>query len=104
MLRLSGLSLPPDYTDESLRAAVEKKCGLAPGQLLSLQVIRRSVDARDRRDVRFVLTVHLKVKNEPILLKKCRFLSPVQGTPALSFPSARFLARYALNVGSQWQT
>ena len=92
MLRLSGLSLPPDYTDESLRAAVEKKCGLAPGQLLSLQVIRRSVDARDRRDVRFVLTAHLKVKNEPILLKKCRFLSPVQGTPALSFPSARFSA------------
>ncbi len=92
MLRLSGLSLPPDYTDESLRAAVEKKCGLAPGQLLSLQVIRRSVDARNRRDVRFVLTVHLKVKNEPILLKKCRFLSPVQVTPALSFPSARFSA------------
>ena len=90
MLRLSGLSMPPDYTDETLRAAVEKKCSLAPGQLLSLLVVRRSVDARDKNNVRFVLTVHLKVKNEPFLLKKCRFLSQVPGTPAFSLPAARF--------------
>ena len=92
MLKLSNLSMPPDYTDASLRAAVLKKCGLQEDQLLFLQVVRRSVDARDKSDVRFVLSVNLKVKNEALLLKKCRFLSPVPPVPALSLPAARFSA------------
>ncbi len=99
MLRLPNLALPPDYTEASLRAAVEKKCGLAPDQLLSVTVVRRSVDARNKSDVRLVLTVHLKVKNEQAILRKCRFLSPVVGTPALSLPSARF-SRPPLVVGA----
>ena len=92
MLKLSGLSLPPGYTEAALRSAVLKKCGIPEDQLLGLQVVRRSVDARDKKDVRFVLAVHLNVKNESLLLKKCRFLSPVQPSPALSLPAASFSA------------
>ena len=90
MLRLSNLTLPPDYTEASLAAAVAKKCGITPEQLLSCRVVRRSVDARKKEDVHFVLTIHLKVRNENALLKKCRFLTPVPGVPALSLPTARF--------------
>ena len=92
MLRLANFSMPPDYTEDSLRAAVVKKCAVPADHLLSLQVVHRSVDARDKANVHFVLTVHLKVKNEPLLLKKCRFLSQVAGTPSLSLPSADFSA------------
>ena len=92
MLRLSNLSLPPDYTEDSLRAAVVKKCGLRPEDLLACSVVRRSVDARKKEDVHFVLTVHLKVRNESLLLKKCRFLAPVPGVPAVPALSARFSA------------
>ena len=92
MLRLANLSMPPDYTEDSLGAAVVKKCAVPADHLLSLQVVHRSVDARDKANVHFVLTVHLKVKNEPLLLKKCRFLSQVAGTPSLSLPSADFSA------------
>ena len=90
MLRLSNLALPPDYTEESLIRSVARKCGVSPDQLLSVQVVRRSVDARDKSDVRFVVSVHLKAKNEAALLKKCRFLSAVPGIPAVSMPAARF--------------
>lgn len=90
MLRLSNLSLPLDYTDASLRSAVALKCGIPPEQLLRCEVVRRSVDARDKRDVRFVLSVHLKVKNEAALLKKCRFLSPVPGIPETQVPRHSF--------------
>ena len=90
MLRLSGLSLPLDYTDETLRAAVAAKCRIDPEQLLSCAVARRSVDARRKEDVHFVLTVHFKAKNENALLKKCRFLSVVSAAPPLSVPAARF--------------
>ena len=90
MLCLSGLSMPLGYSDESLRSAVEKKCNLTPGQLVALQVVRRSVDARDKTNVHFVLTVHLRAKDEPFLLKKHRFLSRVPETPAVSLPEAHF--------------
>ena len=75
MLRLSNLAVSPDYTEASLTAAVAKKCGISPDQLLSCSVVRRSVDARKNDDIHFVLTIHLRVKNETALLKKCRFLS-----------------------------
>ena len=100
MLSLANLSLPLDVTEASLRAAVAKKCGIASDQLLSCRVVKRSVDARKKDDVHFVVTVHFRVKNEPALLKKCRFLSPVSGTPSLSLPSARFSAP-PLVVGSE---
>ena len=90
MLRLSNLALPLDYTEASLAAAVAKKCGLSPDQLLSCTVVRRSVDARKKDDVHFVLTVHFKTKNEAALLKRCRFLSAVPGTPAFAVPASRF--------------
>ena len=99
MLRLSNLALPLDYTEASLAAAVAKKCGLSPDQLLSCTVVRRSVDARKKDDVHFVLTVHFKTKNEAALLKRCRFLSAVPGTPAFAVPASRF-AQPPLVVGA----
>ena len=90
MLRLSGLPLPLDYTEETLRAAVAAKCRISPDQLLSCAVARRSVDARRKEDVHFVLTVHFRTKNENALLKKFRFLSPAPSAPVLSLPEARF--------------
>ena len=90
MLRCSNLSLPLDYTEEVLRAAVFKKCGIPSSCLLSCSVVKRSVDARNKSDIHFVVTVHFKVKNEQSLLKQCRFLSVVPGVPPFSVPSARF--------------
>lgn len=90
MLRLSNLSVPLDYTDSSLRAAILKKCSLSSDQLLSYSVVRRSVDARDKSSLHFVLSVDLKVKNEQALLKKCRFLSRAPAVPSFSLPACRF--------------
>ena len=92
MLQLGNLSLPLGFTEDSLRAAVAKKCGILPDQVLSCAVVKRSVDARKKDDVHFVLTVRFSVKNESALLKKCRFLSALPAVPALSFPAARFSA------------
>lgn len=90
MLRLSNLALSPDYTETDLRNIILRKCGITPDQLLSFSIARRSVDARNRNDVRIILTVFIKVKNEQVLQKKCRFLSPVSGVPAFSVPESHF--------------
>ena len=78
MLRLTNLAIPLDYTDESLRETLLKKLKLSPDQLLSFLVSRRSIDARNKQDVHFVLSVDLSVKNESNVLRHRKNLTLVQ--------------------------
>ena len=78
MLRLTNLSAPLDYTDSSLRLLILQKLKLSPDQLLSFQISRRSVDARNKADVHFVLSVDLSLKNEQAALRHAKNLSPLQ--------------------------
>lgn len=90
MLRLSNLSVPLNYTDSSLRSLLLKKLSLSPDQLLSFSLFRRSVDARDKGDVHFVLSLNLCVKNENSLLKKHKNLVPVRDESPLPLSAPHF--------------
>ena len=78
MLRLTNLSVPLDYTEDSLRTLLLKKLKLTPDQLLSFRISRRSVDARNKQDVHFVLSVDLSLKDEQAALRRNKNLSPIQ--------------------------
>ncbi len=99
MLRLSNLAVPLDYSEASLRRLIERKLGLSPGRLLSFTLVRRSVDARDKSDVHFVLSLDLAVSDEAALLRRQRNLAPVVSAPAAPLPPARF-SRPPLVVGA----
>ena len=86
MLRLNHLRVPLDYTDASLRALLLKKLSLSPAQLLSFRLIRRSVDARDKGDVHFVLSLDLAVKDEAAALKRNPSLAPAPELPRPPLP------------------
>ena len=90
MLRLANFPVPLDYTESSLQAAVEKKLHLRPDQLLSLHIAKQSVDARDKNNVHFVLSLTLETKDETDLLKKYRFLSPAPSVRVQTLPVSRF--------------
>ena len=92
MLRIANLAVPLEYTDSFLRDLLVRKLGIPSDHLLSFSVWRRSVDARDRRDVHFVLSLNLSVRNEDALLKKHRQLSRVPEDPDPVWPPARFAA------------
>ena len=77
MLRLTNLSVPLDYTEESLKLILLKKLRLTPDRLLSFHISRRSVDARNKQDVHFVLSVDLKLKDEQSVLKHNKNLTPL---------------------------
>ena len=77
MLRLINLNVPLDYTEDSLRIVLLKKLKLTPDQLLSFHISRRSVDARDKQDVHFVLSVDLSLKNEEAALHRNKNLSRI---------------------------
>ena len=99
MVRLTGLKAPLDAAEENLRALVLKKLSLPPDRLLSLRVVRRSIDARDKGNVHFVLNVDLCLRDEAALLKKNRALTPVHPVPAPPLKTHTF-ARPPLIVGA----
>ena len=73
MIRISDISMPLHYTDEALRRAVAKKLRTDAQKLKKLALVKRSVDARKKQDVRFVVTVDVETDgNEDKLLSRVR--------------------------------
>ena len=93
MLRLNNFPVPLDYTEDSLRRLLLKKLGIPGDQLLSLSLFRRSVDARDRGDVHFVLSLDLQVRNEEALRRRHPQLTRVEPVPAPPLPASAFVHR-----------
>lgn len=46
---------------ESLRRRIEKEFGLAPEEILSFRIVRRSLDARKKRDIHYRLSVEVSL-------------------------------------------
>ncbi len=72
MLRIDNLSLPLSYDLPLLTEAVLRKLRIPADQLFSLTLAKKSVDARDKGDVHFVLSVDVKLKNEDAWLKRLK--------------------------------
>jgi hypothetical protein len=73
MIRLRNVTLTPDEPVEHLRDKAEKLLG-QPVQELKIQ--RRSIDARKKREVHFVYTLDVTVKNAASALARCKSASP----------------------------
>jgi len=70
MIKLEGVRLPPGGGEADLRAQAAKLLRLSPADLRALQVLRRSVDARE--DVTLTYTLAVCVENESAVLRRCR--------------------------------
>ncbi len=99
MLRLTGLKAPLDYTEDTLRSLLLKKLSLSPAQLLSFRLVRSSVDARDKADVHFVLTLDLAVRDEGAALKRNKSLTRAADPVSPPLPPCS-LTRPPLVVGA----
>ena len=90
MLRLSNFRVPLDYTDDTLRFQIEKKLNLPPDELVSCSVFRRSVDARDKTDVHFVLSVDLVLRHENAVRNRHRELAVISAKTPAVLPTRAF--------------
>ncbi len=70
MIKLEGVRIPPGGGEAELRAQAAKLLRLRPADLQSLQVLRRSVDARE--DVTLAYTLSVSVDDEAAVLRRCR--------------------------------
>ncbi len=91
---ISGISLPLDSTEEEAIAAAAKKLRRERLEVHSLSVYRRSVDARDRRDIRLVYSVRFSaatVKKE--IARKLSLGSVASDRLDIKYGSERMAAR-----------
>ena len=101
MLRLTNLSAPLDYTEGSLRLLILQKLKLSPDQLLSFHLSRRSIDARNKSDIHFVLSVDLALKNEQAALRHSKNLQRIipQETKSINSLGRRGLPPLVVGAG-----
>ena len=78
MIRVRDISLrPQEDGDEGLREAIAKILGIGARRLGRVKIVRRSIDARRKNDVRLIYTADVSVPNEAALLKRGGKISPV---------------------------
>lgn len=71
MIRIREISLPPAHTRAQLAYEAARLLKLSPSRLRTLKLVRRSVDARKKPDVRVVYTVDVAVDgSEEKILRK----------------------------------
>ncbi|MDO4459636.1 MAG: hypothetical protein Q4C42_06080 [Clostridia bacterium] len=70
MVRVNNIKIKPDYTDAELKKAVAKKLRISASNIKSLSIFKRSLDARDKSDIRYVITADAEIEgNEKKLIK-----------------------------------
>nr|WP_325212155.1 FAD-binding protein [uncultured Oscillibacter sp.] len=70
MIKLEGVRISPGGGGAELRARAAKLLRLRPAELRDVQVLRRSVDARE--DVALTYTLAVSVEDEAAVLRRCR--------------------------------
>ena len=87
MLKIENIKLAPGADMAALAAEAARILKVREKELLSLRVLRRSVDARE--DVALVYTVEASLKDEAAALKRCRSkkVRQLQRTPGYLLPA-----------------
>ena len=92
MLRLDNLSLPLGYAPEDLTALAARKLKVPEKAIQAVTLVKQSVDARDKGDVHFVVSIDVKVKDEDALLRRLRpgVANKAKPVPALTLAKPGF--------------
>ena len=86
MLRVTELKLPLDHPSEALAPALAARLRIAPSELRSLHVAKRSVDARKKHAIVLIYTVDCEVAgDEAALLAACAADPHVRPAPDLRY-------------------
>lgn len=93
MIRIQELKLDLKYTANDLKMAILNELHIKEEDLLDFRLVRRSIDARKKQDIHYVVTVDITVPKEKPLMKRfphlnhadpVRYHFPKHGTTALT--------------------
>ena len=85
MIRLHNVKIPLDYTKKTLAQAACKKLGCTQGQLACCEISKKSVDARKKNDVCFVVSLDVTLKNPQDEKRIAARLAPGEGGLAVPY-------------------
>lgn len=72
MIRIRDISLPPEHNAGQLQYEAARLLRLPPSRIRQLRIVRRSVDARKKPNVRIIYTVDVAVEgSESKMIKQC---------------------------------
>lgn len=96
MIRISEIKLPLQqaqtltHAPEILQAAIIKKLGIQPSDLIDFSIYKRGVDARRKNAILFVYILDVQLRNEAAILKKFQRDAHVKLAPDMQY---QFVAR-----------
>ena len=82
MFRIEQLKLPITYNEADLKQMICKELKLSENEILSFQIIRRSLDARKKSDIHYSFVVDVEVSNDKKVEKQLYKLKRVSLSPA----------------------
>jgi uncharacterized FAD-dependent dehydrogenase len=71
-LRLDGLTLTLNSSEKSLRRRIADRLGVPPGRISGYEILRKSLDARDKNQIRWVYTLLVRATDEGDVLRQHR--------------------------------
>lgn len=104
MIRVNSLMLSAEHNEADLRAAVIKRLHIPDRELLSLQIVKKSLDARKKSNIHYVYAVDVQIRNEQQLLKNkhikdicpaktIKYSDPVSGLDSINLDRIRASSR-----------
>ena len=71
MLRIQNLTMMPRHTPQELKKAAARVLGIRPQEILSLEIVKKSLDARKKSRIQWVYTVDVSCEGpEQLLLRR----------------------------------
>lgn len=97
MIRINQLKLSVNHKPEDLKMKAAKQLRVYPDDIRALHIVKQSVDARKKGDIRFIYTLDVETKQEEELVKKAKNVNitmakelpykfPAGGTKRLKHP------------------
>ena len=72
MIRIQQLKLPVTHTQEELEQKIRKTLKIGKHDLQEIELLRRSIDARKKSELKYVYQLDVKVKDENAVLRKVK--------------------------------
>jgi uncharacterized FAD-dependent dehydrogenase len=70
MIRIQQLKLIPGHSEEDLKKAVSKQLSCNIKEILEYKIIKKSIDARKKNEIKFIYTVDVDISHETRFLKR----------------------------------
>ena len=70
MIQISQMKLPVKHTEEELKKAIAKV--LKSKEDFSYQIVKKSLDARKKEDLKYIYSVHVQIKEEEKVIKQAK--------------------------------